>query len=533
MVTQQGCPKDWNRKDGSWFQAMGMMNSSIIDWLRSYFPVSPAPPPPAPSPHPHHPPARQWTTQDNWDYMGDASRRSVTTWDYMRRGLGVYPLLGVVHSAAACQALCDRSPSCHAYTWNGDSSTHSRIPDSKCIGRSDGHYLPSASAGMYSGHDPAATPLLPPGGGPRAVLPSPAFVPARCGAVKQPCASDADCPSGCSRCRCFNANGAAANKTAVVTCPESYGDLIHQGFCSNDTTSHAPDCWEHPCGSCGGPPFPNQEWSRGKKQYLMIGDSVSLKMWRAVNETLLNSTADIAPFHVPINAGPADEGVRCISEWLGADLGRWDAITYNFGLWNIGPADCNLTQTKYGRYVDQALETYIGGLANITATLLQTRAAKSGKLFFVNTNPTADVKECCTSAPHLAAPGMLGTHSCYQRTHIYNQAAAALVTPHNVSIIDMYGWTIKRCGDPRTWGYRCDIVPQPNCTSPQPGQTCPQGVCHDQTAFCNLTDHNCYNTTNCDACQVHPSTRAGSDGFMSGSDYFSIPVSRAVMKALA
>ena len=136
--------------------------------------------------------------------------------------------------------------------------------------------------------------------------------------------------------------------------------------------------------------------------------------------------------------------MRCIAEWLGADPDRWDAITYNFGMWNIGaknatfcaicieertlsqdrlgthigkvekrvafcagPDDCNLTLNEHGRYLDQALETYIGGLANITATLLQTRAAKSGKVFFVNTNPTADVKECCTSAPHspTLAPG--------------------------------------------------------------------------------------------------------------------------------
>ncbi len=267
----------------------------------------------------------------------------------------------------------------------------------------------------------------------------------------------------------------------------------------------------------------------------MIGDSVSLKMWDAVNNSLLNSTTDVAPFHVPINAGPAGEGVRCIAEWLGADPDRWDVITYNFGMWNIGPDDCNLTQSNYGRYVDTALETYIGGLANITATLIQTRAGKTGKVFFVNTNPTADVKECCTSSPHEPplAKGMLGTHSCYQRTNIYNEAAAALVTPHNISVIDIYGWAVKRCGPPETWGYGCDIVPQPNCNIPQPGQTCPEGQCHDKQAYCNSTDHNCYNMTNCDACQVHPSSRPGPTGFMSGGDYFSIPVAEAVKQALA
>ena len=59
------------------------------------------------------------------------------------------------------------------------------------------------------------------------------------------------------------------------------------------------------------------------------------------------------------------------------------------------------------------------------------------------------------------------------------------------------GWVCRR-----SWDYGCDIVPQPNCTSPQRGQTCPKGVCHDKKAYCNSTDHMCYNTTNCDACQA-------------------------------
>ena len=33
-------------------------------------------------------------------------------------------------------------------------------------------------------------------------------------------------------------------------------------------------CWEHPCGVCGGPPIPIEDYARGKAQYLMIGDSV-------------------------------------------------------------------------------------------------------------------------------------------------------------------------------------------------------------------------------------------------------------------
>lgn len=506
MVTQQGKPANWTGR-GSWYQAMGSVNLPILEWLRSYFPSKPS---------------RQWTKQTNMQYVSEKSANNSGT-----------RVLGIANSSISCENMCNNLATCHAYTWNSPSS---KDKDSKCIGRTDGHYVPTPAQGYFSGHDSEATPILPPGPpGPRPVSPSPPFIAGECGAVKQPCTSDADCPTGCSQCRCFNANGASVGKTSTTECPLSYGGNIKQGFCSNDTAVHLPDCWEHPCGQCGGPPFPIQEWAEGKKQYLMIGDSVSLKMWNAVNNSLLNSTSNIAPFHIPINGGPTDKGVQCISEWLGTNLSRWDVITYNFGMWNIGPDDCSLAQTKYGRYIDSALETYIWGLANITATLTNTRAGKEGHVFFVNTNPTADVKECCTHWPHIGKSAYitefhLGTHSCFQRTSIYNQAAAKLLRTYNVSIIDIYGWAVRRCGDPRGWNYGCDIIPQPNCTSPQ-GE-CRDGVCHDKQAYCNLTDHSCYNGTNCGACQVHPSSKSGPSGFMSGSDYLSIPVTLAVKSAV-
>ena len=165
MVTQQGHPDGWKtHSQGSWFQAMGTMNATIIEWLRGYFPdtppsPSPAPSPPRPPPTPSPPaPTRQWTTADNFDYLHGQK------WN--KPGAGPFPLLGEVKTVAACQTLCAAVPSCHAYTY----SVHH-----KCIGRTDGHYIATAAAGFFSGHDPAATPLLPPGTGPRPVSPVPAF----------------------------------------------------------------------------------------------------------------------------------------------------------------------------------------------------------------------------------------------------------------------------------------------------------------------------------------------------------------------
>ena len=67
---------------------------------------------------------------------------------------------------------------------------------------------------------------------------------------------------------------------------------------------------------------------------------------------------------------------------------------------------------------------YIARLANITAQLQRTKAARNGKLIFVLTTPSPQVRECCddpSTAP--LAPGMLGTHTCVKRTVAFNAAA--------------------------------------------------------------------------------------------------------------
>ena len=82
-------------------------------------------------------------------------------------------------------------------------------------------------------------------------------------------------------------------------------------------------CWEHPCGKCGGPPFPIESYAKNKKQYLMIGDSVSILYFQPVNASLTNSS-NVMTYHAPINCGPTGSGQKCVQEWLGTDLNRWD-----------------------------------------------------------------------------------------------------------------------------------------------------------------------------------------------------------------
>ena len=91
-------------------------------------------------------------------------------------------------------------------------------------------------------------------------------------------------------------------------------------------------------------------------------------------------------------------------------------------------ADCNATKNATtGAYNDPALQRYTAQLANVTATLLKTRAGKAGRLAFVLTTPSPQTKECCTDPSDPAVPGMMGTETCVKRTVVFNQAARALL----------------------------------------------------------------------------------------------------------
>lgn len=327
---------------------------------------------------------------------------------------------------------------------------------------------------------------------------------------------------------------------AVAGCVDTYGGDVDHGFCVNTSdTGGGAMCWEHPCGVCGGPPIPIEDYARGKAQYLMIGDSVSLVYFAPVNDSLSNSS-NIQTYHPPINCGDTSRGQECIVEWLGADPDRWDVITYNFGMWNVGPSDCNLSKRADGHYVDSGLDKYIAQLTNLTAVLQSTKAGRAGRVLFVNTSPTALVPECCDDPSlHLAPPPLptqfraahVGTNgACPKRIDCFNEAARAMlgrVRPV-VPIIDLYGWATKRCGDPRDWHYNCDIIPQWNCSSTGCGQCADGRHCLDPAARC--VNGQCVDCRNCKLCQLHPS-RWPTPTFMSGADYLSIPIVAAVKSA--
>jgi hypothetical protein len=190
-------------------------------------------------------------------------------------------------------------------------------------------------------------------------------------------------------------------------------------------------------------------------QHLLIGDSITDGQFPFV-KTMLNATLD--SHLIPINGGDTGEGQTCASVWA-QDLERWDIISYNFGAWDIGSSDCNLTKDASGQYLDARLEEYISRLANITAQLKHTRAGRNGNLVFVLTTPSPDVPECCDD-PKVSPAGHFraatGTHTCVKRTIVFNEAARALLVQlGGIHILDLYAFVAQKCPTPYT--YDCSI----------------------------------------------------------------------------
>jgi hypothetical protein len=70
------------------------------------------------------------------------------------------------------------------------------------------------------------------------------------------------------------------------------------------------------------------------KQLLVIGDSISDAYFEKLEETLGNKwqVVHALAYGGEMNNGNANLGRKCVSQWLGPDPDRWDAITFNFGL---------------------------------------------------------------------------------------------------------------------------------------------------------------------------------------------------------
>lgn len=180
-------------------------------------------------------------------------------------------------------------------------------------------------------------------------------------------------------------------------------------------------------------------------QYLCIGDSISLGMETDLRGIL--ATKDWALTHSPGNAASSNLGAHCLSGWVGADKFKWDVISYQFGLHDLGYDTERIS-----------VEQYTQLMANITAELAAVQKKDGTKIVWVTTTPVPtvpvyDQTDCnetakCLNPPRYDADAVL-----------YNAAAAKVVAAANAAgativIADLYTFVLAKCGGT---GYKtCD-----------------------------------------------------------------------------
>jgi len=125
------------------------------------------------------------------------------------------------------------------------------------------------------------------------------------------CANDDECLklNDPTAWRCRNSSLPGSTPCALDCCFNT------TGMCS---------CVDEPCIPLAAPP------KTSKKQYLIIGDSVSMGYHKVLASTLEAQGWDV--FHAPGNNDNTNWGRKCLSGWLTSDPTRWDAISLNFGL---------------------------------------------------------------------------------------------------------------------------------------------------------------------------------------------------------
>ena len=153
---------------------------------------------------------------------------------------------------------------------------------------------------------------------------------------------------------------------------------------------------------------------------LLIGDSISIGYTVPVR-TILAGKANV---HRPLtNCGATINGLRNLDLWLGNT--KWDVIHFNFGLHDLkftGPNNERLCDPSEGAQ-RVPIQEYEKNLDSITRRLKKTGAA----VIWRNTTPVP--------------PGAKGRIAGDSKR--YNEAAAQIMTKHEIPTHDMYSFSVK------------------------------------------------------------------------------------------
>jgi hypothetical protein len=250
-------------------------------------------------------------------------------------------------------------------------------------------------------------------------------------AAGAPCATDADCPFGGAAWRCCGTGLAPSvgENCAKVSAPPAPGA---GGNCTLPGSTGATRCACRAPPSCGmDKPYPPA--GAGQAQWLMIGDSISYGCLGPAKAAAAARGIEVT--HNPTNAANVWWGAHCLDAWLGADAGRWDAISFQFGLHDLALDNERL----------EPAGVYRGLLANITQRLAD--AAPRAKLLWVTTTPVPrGIGGYCNKTT--------GQGGCPPRRAadppLYNAAAAEAVASvpaaPRVATLDLYRTVTDKCG---------------------------------------------------------------------------------------
>jgi len=244
------------------------------------------------------------------------------------------------------------------------------------------------------------------------------LLPAVAAAMVVPCDNDGDCYTTADW-RCLPTTQAAGGRA----CTLDYA-FNETGFCACSATGAEGVCV---LGKYAAP-------TAGKKQYLVIGDSVSEGYFPTLKP--LMAAAGYQAVHAPGNNDNVNWGSRCVKGWLGPDPARWTHITMNFGLHDLAFPDNEHLPVK----------VYSALLSNITKQIVQ--LAPKVKLAWVTTTPVPTDPPPQQGKPCTLIPGRLES-----QVLLYNKAAAAVVAQeashhrrqHNVSVCDVHKVITDHC----------------------------------------------------------------------------------------